>query len=510
MPPTLTTTLPARPLAVPEGLVDGVRARTGVAVHLFDLQGTLLTGRAGDADGPADPADAEALGLLARAALADDAERVEDTPAGLAAAWPIRIRGNAVLVAAAELAVRGAADGAIGRRCLAAVAEAVRARFDEAERSRESDSLTEALTQSFEEISLLHNVGEVLRVTKPVGGLLEYLCAELCEITGAEAAAAYVPDASSGEPRLVVRGDLPLAEQDLPALFVHVAATTAEHVLINNHCQEDPALAAFSPHLRQMAVVPLPLGDGEAGALAILNRAGADFDSPEVKLIRSSAGAGAVFIENRRLYNELQAMMLDLVRALVSSVDAKDPYTCGHSERVALMAHALACEMGLADDQVEQVYMAGLLHDIGKIGTPEAILSKEGRLAPEERRIVAEHPGIGGRILQGIRQLEGVREAVVHHHERIDGSGYPDGLRGDAIPPLARVIGLADAFDAMTSTRPYRPMLPLDAVIREIERHSGTQFDPAVVEAFFRLDLQDLMDQFAEHAAARRTEQEQR
>ncbi|MBL7139421.1 MAG: HD-GYP domain-containing protein [Planctomycetes bacterium] len=506
MPPSLTTTLPAKPLTVPKGLVEGVRARTGVAVHLFDLQGAPLAGGAGVADGPAGPADVETLSLLARAAIADDADQGDETPAGLAAAWPIRIRGKPVLVAAAELDLGGAADTAVGRQCLAAVAEAVRARFDEAERTRECDSLTEALTQSFEEISLLHNVGEVLRVTRPIGGLLEYLCAELCEITGAEAAAAYVPDASGGEANIVVRGDLPLAEQDLPALFGHVAETAAEHVLINNHCQEDPALAAFSPHLRQMAVVPLDLGDGPPGALAILNRAGADFDSPEVKLIRSSAGAGAVFIENRRLYNELQAMMLDLVRALVSSVDAKDPYTCGHSERVALTAHALACEMGLPDDQVEQAYMAGLLHDIGKIGTPEAILSKEGRLAPDERRIVAEHPGIGGRIIHGIRKLETIREAVIHHHERIDGSGYPDNLPGDAIPPLARIVGLADAFDAMTSNRPYRPMLPLDAVIREIEKHNGTQFDPAVVEAFFRLDIENLMDQFAEHAAARRAE----
>jgi len=502
MPPSLATSLPTRPLAVPEGLLEGVRVRTGVAIHLFDLDGQPFAG----AGAPSARGDIAALGLLARAAADDDAERVQETPDGLAAAWPIRTRGKAVLVAAAMLDLAAPSDTVLGRRCLAAVAEAVRARFDEAERMRECDSLTEALTQSFEEISLLHNVGEVLRVTKPVGGLLEYLCAELCEITGAEAAAAYVPDASGGEPRLVIRGDLPMAEANLPALFAHVADTTAQHVLINNHCQEDPALAAFSPNLKQMAVVPLPLGDGPPGALAILNRSGEDFDSPEVKLIRSSAGAGGVFIENRRLYDELQAMMLDLVRALVSSVDAKDPYTCGHSERVALMARALACEMRLPDDRVEQAYMAGLLHDIGKIGTPEAILTKEGRLAPEERLIVAEHPAIGARILQGIRKLETVRQAVMHHHERMDGSGYPDGITGDAIPLLARVVGLADAFDAMTSTRPYRPMLPMDAVIREIEQHCGTQFDPAVVGAFFRLDLHDLMDQFAEQAGARRAE----
>jgi len=499
MPSLLTTTLPARPLAVPEGLLEDVRAKTGVAVRLFTLDGEPFAAGGTDAG---DPSAIEALGPLARAAATENTDRVQETPEGLAAAWPIRIRGKPVAVAAATLALANPADTAIGRRCLAAVAEVVRARFDEAEHIRECDSLTEALTQSFEEISLLHNVGEVLRVTKPIGALLEYLCEELCEITGAEAAAVYVPDASGGEPYLVVRGDLPLAEHDLPRLFLHVIDTTAEHVLINNHCQEDPALAAFSPNLKQIAVVPLLLGDGPPGALALLNRSGEDFDSPEVKLIRSSASAGAIFIENRRLYNELQAMMLDLVRALVSSVDAKDPYTCGHSERVALMARALAAEMGLPDEQVDQAYLAGLLHDIGKIGTPEAILTKESRLTPDERRVMSKHPVIGGRILEGIRKLESVRQAVLHHHERMDGSGYPQGLRGDAIPLLARIVGLADAFDAMTSTRPYRPMLPLDAVVREIEQHCGTQFDPAVVAAFFRLDLQDLMDQIAKRAGA--------
>lgn len=156
--------------------------------------------------------------------------------------------------------------------------------------------------------------------------------------------------------------------------------------------------------------------------------------------------------------------------------------------------------MNLPDEQVERVYMAGLLHDIGKIGTPEHILQKEGRLEPEERRIVNEHPVVGGHILEAVKQLEPIREAVLYHHERLDGSGYPEGRKGDQIPLLARIIGLADAFDAMTSNRPYRPMMSLDEVKREIERNVGTQFDVRVVDALLSFDLDRLMRMFAERS----------
>ena len=142
--------------------------------------------------------------------------------------------------------------------------------------------------------------------------------------------------------------------------------------------------------------------------------------------------------------------------------------------------------------------MAGLLHDIGKIGTPEHILRKEGRLETEERLVIQRHPVIGGRILAGIGKLESIREAVLYHHERIDGGGYPSGLKGDQIPLLAKIVGLADAFDAMTSNRPYRPMLPLEQVRQEIQRNSGTQFDETLARTLLGLDLHQLMRQFVE------------
>jgi len=185
------------------------------------------------------------------------------------------------------------------------------------------------------------------------------------------------------------------------------------------------------------------------------------------------------------------------VRALVSSVDAKDPYTCGHSERVALLARRLASELGLGAEEIERVYLGGLLHDIGKIGTPENILRKEGRLEDEEFRIIKQHPEVGYNILSGVHKLGLIREVVLSHHERIDGRGYPRGLKGDEIPLPARIAGMADAFDAMTSDRPYRARMPMEKVRSEIERGIGAQFDERAARALLAMDLESLLASLA-------------
>jgi putative nucleotidyltransferase with HDIG domain len=497
-----STTCSPTAVGVPDGFADRIRDRLGVAVAFYRLDGTPVAG-AHEHDRPPAAAPAEVVTRLVREAARLNEDRLAGTSDGLAAAWPIGLRGRPRLVAAAELPLEGEAERPMASRLLAAVGEALRAGVAEADARLQCDSLAEALSQSFEEISLLHNVGDVLRVTRPVRGMLEYVCAELRETTGAEAAVAYLPGADGEAAETVVCGCLPLLASDLPDLFDELLdGLDAEgNVLINNHCRQSPALARFSKALNRLVAVPVALGEGTRGAMAALNRSGEEFGSPDAKLIRSSANASAVFIENRRLYNELQQMMLSLVRALVSSVDAKDPYTCGHSERVSVTSREIARQLALDDELIEQTYMAGLLHDIGKIGTPEAILRKDGPLQPEERRIINRHPEIGGHILSGIPKLEPVREAVIHHHERVDGNGYPAGLKGDAIPQSARIVALADAVDAMTSTRPYRPMLPLEHAVREVQQNKGTQFDAAVVEAFFRLDLNRLTQQFAQEPA---------
>jgi HD-GYP domain-containing protein (c-di-GMP phosphodiesterase class II) len=194
---------------------------------------------------------------------------------------------------------------------------------------------------------------------------------------------------------------------------------------------------------------------------------------------------------------ELRTAYIETIRALAEAIDAKDAYTRGHSERVAVYSSRISHQMGLQTELIERIYFAGLLHDVGKIGIPDAIIAKPGRLDPEEYESIQRHPEIGARILEPVEFLRSIVPCVRHHHEWFDGSrsGYPDRLAGDHIPLPSRVIVIADTVEAMTSDRPYRKGLPLDAVVRELHKFSGTQFDPVVIDAFLKL-LEDEGDSF--------------
>jgi HD-GYP domain-containing protein (c-di-GMP phosphodiesterase class II) len=180
------------------------------------------------------------------------------------------------------------------------------------------------------------------------------------------------------------------------------------------------------------------------------------------------------------------------VTALAAAIDAKDHYTNGHSEQVAKLAVELARATGQARELVELVQFAGQMHDIGKIGIPESILHKPGTLTAEEWAIMRVHPNIGARILSPIATLQSAIPIVLHHHERWDGQGYPDGLAGEAIPLGARMIAICDAFDTMVSDRPYRRALSDEDALGRLRSSAGSQFDPRLVEAFVSLaDVQE-------------------
>ncbi|WP_079071491.1 HD-GYP domain-containing protein [Streptomyces yokosukanensis] len=185
-------------------------------------------------------------------------------------------------------------------------------------------------------------------------------------------------------------------------------------------------------------------------------------------------------------YHRERAAHQATIRALVQAVDIKDGYTRGHSERVGQASVMIARELGMDEDRVEVLRFAGILHDVGKLGVPTRLLRKDGPLTPEERRIIELHPEYGHEMVRGISFLGEARAAILHHHERLDGSGYPYGLVGAQIPECARVVAVADAFDAMTSTRSYRRARPVEAAVTELERCAGAQFDPRMVAALAR------------------------
>jgi response regulator RpfG family c-di-GMP phosphodiesterase len=184
---------------------------------------------------------------------------------------------------------------------------------------------------------------------------------------------------------------------------------------------------------------------------------------------------------------KLRQLSLNAITALASALEAKDSYTSGHSRRVAEIGADIARQMDLPQDVIDRVYVAGLVHDLGKIGVGESVLNKPTSLSDEEQRLVRKHPDVGEHILSPMGDDEGILKIVRAHHERFDGEGYPDGLKGDLIPLGARILAVADAYEAMTSERPYRAALT-DAQARvELERCRGAQFDSAVVEAFLKL-----------------------
>ncbi len=214
---------------------------------------------------------------------------------------------------------------------------------------------------------------------------------------------------------------------------------------------------------------------------------GNGFTPLDMEMLTSLSSSAGIAIENARLYNELQETYLATIKAFVNTIEAKDPYTRGHTERVADYATAIAQGMGLPPEEIETIRFGAILHDIGKLGVYEQILWKPTALDEEEWKIVKSHPETGASILSGIRFLEKAIDIVRHHHERLDGRGYPDGLKADELSLNARIACVADSFDAMTSNRPYRDALPISEALAQMAQKAGTQFDPLVTETFANL-----------------------
>jgi len=208
------------------------------------------------------------------------------------------------------------------------------------------------------------------------------------------------------------------------------------------------------------------------------------YDIDMLQFICNSAGFG---IENAELIQRLQATYLSTVRTLVSIIEAKDSYTRGHTERVADYATAIAEKMNLSAEEQRRIAFGAVLHDIGKLGVFETVLNKEEELSEEEWEILKSHPEVGAGIIENMEFLNGTVELVLHHHESYDGTGYPGALKGEEIPLGARIIAVADSFDAMTTDRPYRKALSWEQALSTIKSHSGIQFDPRVVENFIEV-----------------------
>lgn len=370
------------------------------------------------------------------------------------------------------------------------------------------------LAESYEELSLLYKLSSNMAVNQSPEHFLHLACEELAEVLGVSAMAIQLIDDEPRLPNLAgrafVAGSQPIDEDTIQRIghaLIERFESGGEPTILE--AGDLVALPELASRTESALVLPLTGQDKTLGILIALGKLdGTQHTSVDAKLCDSLANSLCVFLDNVMLYEDVQAMFLGTLQALTSAIDAKDSYTHGHSERVALMSRMLAEAAGFDAHFVERTYISGLVHDVGKIGVPEAVLCKPGKLTDAEFDLIKLHPEIGANILKDIRQMNDLLPGVLHHHERWDGRGYPHKLAGEAIPLMGRVIGLADAFDAMSSNRTYRKALRLEDVLNEIERCAGAQFDPELAKVFVKLNFDPFFEMIRKHQ--RRDQEENR
>lgn len=375
------------------------------------------------------------------------------------------------------------------------------------------NELSSHLAATYEEITLIYRLTQNLKLTSndqelvrmALGWLSDVLPAESLAIQLAASSPEAIPNGKSRpEPLLMAHGDCPLDLGQFAQLVEHLGVDATQRPVVVNRAHEQPGWPF--PKVRNLILVPLAEGERLFGWLAACNhREGADFGTVEANLIQSVAAILGIHSGNCDLYRQQADLLAGVIRALTSAIDAKDPYTRGHSDRVARISVRLAQELGCDAETCRTIYFSGLLHDIGKIGIDDNVLRKPGRLTDAEFEHIKTHVEIGYRILRDLRKMSQVLPVVLHHHESWDGRGYPYGLAGDNIPFLARIVAVADAYDAMASDRPYRPGMPPEKLEEVLRNGAGKQWDPRVVDAFFRarediLQISERQGEQTEHA----------
>lgn len=365
----------------------------------------------------------------------------------------------------------------------------------------EVEKLSVHLGSTFEEISLLYRLTQNLKLSSDDEELGQRALEWLAEVVPAEGLAIQftphsdldllTPD-SRTEPVLLTHGACPLGVEGFSRLVAELGLNVANRPLVVNRAKHDMSQWGV-PEIRQLVIVPVAEGERLFGWLAAFNHtrdgqfgSAGEFGSAEASLLSSVGTMLGIHSGNIDLYQQQAELLTGVVRAMTSAIDAKDPYTRGHSDRVARVAVRLAQELGSDSEAVRTIYFSGLLHDIGKIGINDEVLRKPGKLSDAEFEHIKMHVEIGYRILVDLRKMAHMLPVVLHHHESWDGKGYPHGLEGEQIPYLARIVAVADAYDAMASDRPYRAGMDDDKLDSIIRAGAGKQWDPQVVEAFFR------------------------
>ena len=376
------------------------------------------------------------------------------------------------------------------------------------------EKLGSELAQTYEELVLLYKMSTNMKITESDCNYLQMACDSLKDFVSLEGIAILLEKGADHEKRLIVAAGTGLIEIDeRMASILHSRLTeeldAGREALLDSDV-DSPLRYNWPSQIKSIIAVPL-LGNEETtfaegshdsltkmmGLMVATNRVGKpDFDSIDVKLFNSVANQCAIFIENGRLFKDLKQLFIGSLKALTNSIDAKDKYTRGHSERVAFISRWIiekyAEHYPVEDDEIQRIYLAGLLHDIGKIGVDENVLQKQGTLTEEEMNQIKAHPSIGANILADIKQMRDIIPGILCHHERVDGTGYPQGLLGNQIPVIGKIVMIADSFDAMTSKRTYRDAMSLEQAVNEIRKGLGKQFDEELGRIFIESDVNEM------------------
>jgi len=345
-------------------------------------------------------------------------------------------------------------------------------------------------------LALLSRLGQILNSTLEHREVRKRAIEAATHLMRAETGSLLLIDEKKGELRFeVALGD---KEETIKTITLRLGEGIAGWVaqkgkpLIVNHPEEDRRFykgvdGRTEFKTRNLICVPVKVKEKVIGVLEAINKQdGVDFDQEDLALFASLADQVAIALDNARLYQEQEEMFFQTAESLADAIEKRDPYTGGHTQRVTLYSMAIAQYLPLKPVEKKWLKIAAVLHDIGKIGVEDQILKKPAQLSPEEYDVIKHHTDLGAEIIDHIRQLKEIVPGVKYHHEQINGKGYPDGLKGEDIPLIAKIVSVSDTYDAMTTDRPYRHALTKKAALRELKRCSGTQFDRKVVEAFMR------------------------
>lgn len=352
--------------------------------------------------------------------------------------------------------------------------------------NEEVDNLSECLDETFEEISLLHEVAQHLKISESPEQLGKLCLDRIGTLIEAETNIIWF-EGQGNTSQFMSDSTTSFDEITLARLVAQFDGVNWNQPLVINQV-ENSLLSLEFPDLHNLVLVPISDGSNSYGWILSCNLLKSEeYGTIQASLLNSVASFLGTHLRNIDLYAQQEELMLSFVKSFISTLDAKDPYTRGHSERVALIAQQLARQLGYSGEFLQNIYLSGLLHDIGKIGVDDEILRKEGKLTDAEFAQIQKHPMIGYKILSGIKKLKNILPGIRNHHEQINGLGYPDRLKGADIPLMARIIAVADAYDAMGSDRPYRNGMPLERLEIIFREGKGLQWDSDVIDAYFEI-----------------------